>query len=146
MAVEFSAADFKCSTCRFQLYTPIANLPSSLVGLYDDSRFPGRLIVSLNQHFEDLDELPPELLNSFMADVQLVSQVVKQVTGSERVNFAILGNSVPHVHAHMIPRFPKDEKFPGKSPWNDPRPLQKLSDEKYAILVSSYQSAFKLLQ
>lgn len=61
---------------------------------------------------------------------------LKTVTGSNRINFSILGNMVSHVHAHLIPRYPELETFSGKSPWNDPRKLTSLSEEEEQDLIN----------
>lgn len=113
----------ECETCGFSLWNPIKNLSTSSLSLYDDGRFPGRCILKLNLHYEALEDIPNLLLNQYMADVKEAVNLIKQVTGSLRVNIAILGNTVPHVHAHLIPRYPENEQYPGKSPWNDQRLL-----------------------
>lgn len=130
-----------CSSCDFQLFNPVAQLQFSTVGLYDDARFPGRLLVVYRNHEEDFSQLPPDELVGYMQEVQLLMETLQQVTGSERVNLAVLGNAVPHVHAHLIPRYPGREAFPHKSPWNDERALTKLDKEVKAKLVSEIQSA-----
>jgi diadenosine tetraphosphate (Ap4A) HIT family hydrolase len=124
-----------CDVCGFQLWTPIAALGVSQLSLYDDSRFPGRCILMLNDHHEELDELEEELLLKFMKDIQLASKAIKLVTGSGRVNVAVLGNAVAHVHAHLIPRFPDQEPNPSQSPWNDTREKTLLQAEAKELLV-----------
>lgn len=111
-----------CSTCGFALWIPIASLEVSDVGLYNDARFPGRLLVSLREHHDHLDEVPDTESAAFLRDVRLCSAVLRRSLGALRVNFAILGNQEPHVHAHLIPRNPRDEPLPSHAPWQDPRP------------------------
>lgn len=107
-----------CSACGFSLWNPLAELTASTVGLYDDARFPGRVIVSLHEHYDHLDALPVDSLNAFMADVCATSAAVRQLNGVERTNIAVLGNKVAHVHAHVIPRR-ADEPNYGVSPWEN---------------------------
>lgn len=114
-----------CSQCDFSLWLPIETLSISSWGLYNDARFPGRGILSLSEHFEHLHEVPSEILNAFMGDVQTASRSMMKLPLVTRVNVAILGNTVAHVHAHLIPRYP-GEASPGKSPWDDPRPKGEL--------------------
>ena len=118
-----------CSTCGFELWLPISKLEVSTAGLYDDARFPGRTIVSLNEHQEHLEDLSSELLLQFMMDVQDTVWAIKAATSVERVNVAILGNAVSHVHAHLIPRYPEVEAKPQNSPWDDPRIKEKMDTE-----------------
>lgn len=98
------------------------DLRVSHVGLYDDARFPGRCLLALRDHHEDVTEIDTGVLQDFMLDLRDLTRAVKRVTGAPRVNVAVLGNAVPHVHWHAVPRLPDRESFPSQSPWNDPRP------------------------
>lgn len=110
-----------CPRCGFELWIPVGQLRVSHAGLYDDNRFPGRALLALNSHEEDLSALNADVLMAFMADLRDLSRAVKHVTRAARVNVAVLGNAVPHLHWHVIPRRPESEPLPGRSPWNDPR-------------------------
>jgi diadenosine tetraphosphate (Ap4A) HIT family hydrolase len=109
----------------------------SNVGFYDDSRFPGRLILSLEEHFEHIEDVPEDLANLFMRDIQQLARDMRTALTVDRVNVAILGNQEPHVHAHLIPRSPSAEPLPNKSPWNDPRPKNQLPENERLELISS---------
>lgn len=117
----------ECQDCNFVLWQPISQLRVSQLGLYSDSRFPGRAILNLGKHYEFLEDVPALLLKKFMLDAQDAMKAIKNATGAERVNFAILGNAVPHVHAHLIPRIPENETHPNKAPWEDTREKGELS-------------------
>lgn len=116
-----------CQQCGFELWEPIAQSQCTSLGLYSDDRFPGRCILSLNEHRDSLESLPMDTMVSFLRDAQIAMKAIRQATNATRVNIAILGNREPHLHAHLIPRFPKNEQFPDCSPWNDLRPKRKLS-------------------
>jgi diadenosine tetraphosphate (Ap4A) HIT family hydrolase len=131
----------RCSICGFELWIVVGRLTVSSVGLYDDGRFPGRLLVSLGPHHEHLEEVPEALVNSFISDIQSAARVLRKVTGVERVNVAILGNQDPHVHAHLIPRSPLHEPIPHRSPWEDPRPRQQLAAADRTRLVHELRRA-----
>lgn len=134
-----------CPTCKFELWNPIGALHVSQVGLYDDARFPGRLIVSLNAHFDHLDDLPADLVLRFMTDVQLVSQVLRDTLQIDRVNLAILGNQERHIHAHLVPRLRIAEPLPDKAPWEDPRPRQPLHPADRASLMNDLAQCLEAL-
>lgn len=107
-----SSTEACCDSCGFALFIPVFTLSVSTLGLYDDSRSPGRCLLSLSEHYEYLDEMPASLLTELMKDIHRASQAIKDVTGSRRVNVAVLGNTEPHVHAHLIPRYSGEEQFP----------------------------------
>lgn len=130
-----------CSTCGFSLWIPVAALSVSRVGLYDDARFPGRLIVSLNEHFEHYDEAEPQVLSAFMSDLQYASRVLRKTFNVDRVNIAVLGNKDPHVHAHVIPRRVTDDNY-GVSPWESVAAHSKLPPADRTIVVELLKQGF----
>ncbi|SIL99567.1 Uncharacterised protein [Mycobacteroides abscessus subsp. abscessus] len=111
-----------CGFCGFSVWLPIAQLSAADVGLYDDGRFPGRLLVSAREHHDHLDQMPADELGLFMADIQRACRALRSLSGVRRVNVAVLGNREPHVHAHLIPRRP-GEMNAKSAPWDgaDPR-------------------------
>lgn len=112
--------------------------------MYDDGRFPGRLIVSLNKHFDSVSEVPPKLFAKFMREVQGVSEVQLRALGADRVNLAILGNQEPHVHCHLIPRYFRVEPRPDRAPWEDPRPRSTMSAAGYSEVERSLRTSIKM--
>lgn len=118
-----------CPQCAFELWTPLAHAGPVLVGLYDDGRFPGRLIVSLVDHYDHLEDVPPAEVGPFMTNVQNAVRAQRSALDVTRVNVAVLGNQVSHVHAHLVPRRSTDAR-PMSAPWEDPRPRQQL-DERH---------------
>lgn len=125
-----------CAACGFTLWRPLMGLSVSTVGLYDDARFPGRCLLTLHEHFDDLCALPAPLLAAFMDDLRAVSTAVQRATRAPKVNYAVLGNQERHVHWHVVPRQPEREPRPHHSPWDDPRPLQPLDDAENLRLES----------
>lgn len=136
--------DIPCG-CGFMLWNPITKSELSSLGLYDDARFPGRCILRLNAHYDSLEDLSADVLMSFMRDVQRSISAIRAATGAARVNVAILGNRDPHVHAHLIPRFPDEERFPDCSPWNDLRQKVNLSAESRTALMDSILQSLNTL-
>jgi diadenosine tetraphosphate (Ap4A) HIT family hydrolase len=134
------AAGQACASCGFTLFNPVRMMSVSKWGVYDDARFPGRSILMLDNHYDDFTDIATKETAAFMEDIKSAMSIIKEVTGCERVNVAILGNAVPHVHAHLIPRFPSREEFPNKSPWNDKRPQSQLLENQLTKLIQQLQS------
>lgn len=124
-----------CGACGFELWHPIADLRVADLALYSDHRFPGRAILSLRDHYDGLQELPDDLALDFHRDVRDSIGAILRATGASRVNFAVLGNSVAHVHGHLIPRYPAEELLPESSPWDDPRPRGSLGRDRVDSLI-----------
>ena len=52
-----------------------------------------------------------EDMANFMEDVQRVARALHKVTGAVKINYEIHGNSMPHLHVHLFPRY-IDDDFP----------------------------------
>jgi diadenosine tetraphosphate (Ap4A) HIT family hydrolase len=80
--------------------------------IVDDANYPGFCRVIWREHVREMSELSREdrlLLNEAVYQVELA---VREVMGPLKVNVASLGNVVPHLHWHIIPRYADDAHFP----------------------------------
>ena len=130
---------YVCRVCDFDVWHPVAQLSVSVLGLYDDSRWPYRSILVLKNHHEHLDELDLDLANRFFLDLSIAGRAIREESRSLRVNYAILGNEVAHVHAHLIPRGAGPEMVPNRPPWEDPRPVGSLGIERLTECIAGMQ-------
>lgn len=111
---------YQCSVCGFSVWRPIVAFDSSTLGLYDDHRFPGRCLLVLRRHVEQLETLDGPALTTFMQEATRSGEAIKGATGAERMNYAVLGNAEPHLHVHIVPRMHHGDPIPGRSPWQHP--------------------------
>jgi diadenosine tetraphosphate (Ap4A) HIT family hydrolase len=82
------------------------------VVLVDDTNYPGFCRIIWRDHVKEITDLN-ELDRMLMMDVMWqVEQVVRDVMQPEKINLASLGNMVPHLHWHVIPRYTDDAHFP----------------------------------
>jgi diadenosine tetraphosphate (Ap4A) HIT family hydrolase len=49
-----------------------------------------------------------------MTEVKRCAKALKKVTCAVKMNYEIHGNTVPHLHVHLYPRY-IDDPFPGKA-------------------------------
>ncbi len=56
----------------------------------------------------DLNALGAAARAAFLLDVARLGDAVLAVTGALRINYAILGNLEPALHAHVIPRYAEE--------------------------------------
>lgn len=78
----------------------------------DDANYPGFCRVILNAHVKEMTDLSPAERQRLMAVVFAVEVAVKEVAQPDKINLASLGNVVPHLHWHVIPRWADDVNFP----------------------------------
>jgi diadenosine tetraphosphate (Ap4A) HIT family hydrolase len=86
----------------------------------DDADYPGFCRVILNAHVREMTDQPAPDRCRLMDVVFTVEAVVREVLAPTKINLASLGNVVPHLHWHVIPRFADDRHFPDAI-WAPPR-------------------------
>ena len=78
----------------------------------DDASYPGFCRVIWHDHVREMSDLAREDRLLVNEAVFLVEQAVREVMQPLKVNVASLGNVVPHLHWHVIPRYADDAHFP----------------------------------
>jgi diadenosine tetraphosphate (Ap4A) HIT family hydrolase len=78
----------------------------------DDPDYPGFCRVILNRHAAEMTDLLESDQHALFSVVLAVEAAVRAVMRPDKINLASLGNVVPHVHWHVIPRFRDDRHFP----------------------------------
>lgn len=65
------------------------------------------------RHVNDLTDLTPAERRGFLDEVLRVSRAMQQHYQPRKMNYEVLGNGVPHVHAHITARFAQGDIQPG---------------------------------
>jgi len=94
----------------------------------------GHSLVIPKNHYEKLQEIPPEENAELFETVRNVLSKVDKLTNATLIalhNGKDSGQEVPHVHIHLIPRSKQDSAGPVHSMFKD-RP--KLSDKEFVDL------------
>jgi diadenosine tetraphosphate (Ap4A) HIT family hydrolase len=78
--------------------------------------------------------LTTEEAAAFWSDVHTVAGLVEQVFAPCHMNYQLLGNVVPHLHVHVVPRY-----------LDDPAPGKPLAWEPKAITESELNGQLELL-
>ena len=86
--------------------------------LVNEPDLPGFCRVIWNHHVAEMTDLSSGEREHLMALVFAVEEAIRHVMHPDKVNIASLGNMVPHIHWHVIPRYQDDVYFPG-SAWSD---------------------------
>ena len=86
----------------------IADLGLSRAYLHDDQFFPGWTVVLFKRHAIELFLMAPTERIQLMEEVNLIAKVVAQIYEARKINYELLGNQLPHIHWHVIPRLADD--------------------------------------
>ena len=106
--------------------------------LVNDPDLPGFCRVIWNRHVSEMTDLSYGEREHLMTLVFAVEEAVRHVMHPDKVNIAALGNMVPHIHWHVIPRYKDDAFFPG-SAWS-----QRIQESDLSKLVERKQLADEL--
>lgn len=66
---------------------------------------PGYCLLLADPVVASLNELGDAGRTGFLGDMARLGDAILQVTSAERINYRILGNSEPELHAHVFPRY-----------------------------------------
>jgi diadenosine tetraphosphate (Ap4A) HIT family hydrolase len=82
------------------------------VVLADEPNYPGFCRVITHEHVKEMTDLAGATQVYLMQVVFTVEKVMRDTLQPDKINLASLGNQVPHVHWHIIPRYYSDPHFP----------------------------------
>lgn len=77
-----------------------------------EAHYSGYCRVVWTAHVAEMSDLTPAAQRHLMNVVLATETAVRTLMQPAKVNLASLGNLVPHLHWHVIPRFSDDRHFP----------------------------------
>lgn len=80
--------------------------------LVTDADYPAFCRVIWHAHEREMTDLANDERDRLMRVVFAVEDVLRGLLTPHKINLASLGNQVPHLHWHVIPRFADDAHFP----------------------------------
>ncbi|MCW5942160.1 MAG: hypothetical protein KIS66_08000 [Fimbriimonadaceae bacterium] len=83
----------------------VARMRSGWLVMGDRQILPGYCLLLPDPVVGHLNELKGEARADFLADMALAGDALIRVTGAVRINYEMLGNLEPALHAHLIPRY-----------------------------------------
>jgi len=90
------------------------------VVLVDEAGYPGFCRVIWRQHVKEMTDLGEADRAHVMRIAFAVEAALRELMRPDKINLASLGNVVPHLHWHVIPRFADDPAFPAPI-WATPK-------------------------
>jgi diadenosine tetraphosphate (Ap4A) HIT family hydrolase len=110
-----------CTLCKAELKPEEGQLiwqgDDCRIILVNDPDLPGFCRVIWNRHIAEMTDLTYGEREHLMTLVFAVEEAIRQVMHPDKMNIAALGNMVPHIHWHLIPRYKDDAFYPG-SAWS----------------------------
>ena len=77
------------------------------------------------RHVAEPTELSPTEATAYWLEVVRVARALETYLQPVKTNYNVLGNSLPHMHTHVIPRYADDPRpgWPFPFPEDDPEPI-----------------------
>jgi diadenosine tetraphosphate (Ap4A) HIT family hydrolase len=128
--------------CRWDddLYLRIIELKHSRVVLNRDQFFPGYTLLFTRTHVTELFHLEQEVRAELIEEVSRVAQALQSVFQPDKINYELLGNMVPHMHWHLVPRFVTDPLWP-RPIWVETHGEVLLAADEYSLRIEQIRKA-----
>ena len=109
-----------CPYCRNTTDQVIWSDGVTRVMYIDDAPFVGWCRVIWHAHAMELTDLDEVERSRLMPTVFAVETGLRKLLSPAKINLASMGTAMPHVHWHIVPRFPDDTHFPDPV-WSTPK-------------------------
>jgi len=86
----------------------IAELGSTWITAGIKASLPGYACVVSKRHVVEPFELPPAEMTAFWEEAMVAARALHELLRPAKLNYEIHGNSLPHLHLHLFPRFAGD--------------------------------------
>src|SRR5262249_44121657 len=97
----------------------VARTTTGYVNLGDVQYHEGYTVFSAKWCVNELHELPGDERDAYLREMAAVAEAVFRAFQPRKLNYELLGNGVPHLHWHLIPRHAHDPSPIGPV-WEDP--------------------------
>jgi diadenosine tetraphosphate (Ap4A) HIT family hydrolase len=117
----------------------VADLPFSRLFLAKNQYVLGYCVLMCRKHVIEPHELTAEERAKYFGDLALVGKGLQAAFKADKMNYNILGNVIPHLHVHLLPRY-----FTDSAP---NRPIDPgLKGHEVYLSASEYAERIKLIQ
>ncbi len=86
----------------------LADFPSCWVTAAPVAPLPGYVVVVSKRHVVEPFQLTPVERLAFWEDTMAAAQALADLLRPVKMNYEVHGNTIPHLHMHIYPRFPGD--------------------------------------
>ena len=131
-----------CRACRGE-WPPadafIADCGPTKAYLHQDQFFAGWTVLVLKRHVTELYDLERDERGAMMDAVSDVARALATVYAAVKMNYALLGNQLPHIHWHLIPRM-ADDPILREPVWTHPHTPRALSPAEQRTRIDALRA------
>lgn len=100
------------------------------------------IVVFRSRHAAGLTELAEGEAADYWRDIQDVGRMIEHVFGPCHMNYLLMGNMVPHLHVHVVPRYLDDSSPERPLPWDS----REVPADEYSRQFQELQEASAALE
>jgi len=134
----------ECRACRGD-WPPaaahIADCGPAAAYLHSDQFFPGWTLLVLKRHATELWQLDPNERHALIDGVAELARVLAVVYEAQKLNYELLGNELPHIHWHLVPRR-ADDPAPRRPVWTYAHEPRVLAPEEQRARIAAIRAAW----
>lgn len=120
----------------------IADLGLTTAYLHDDQFFSGWTLLVFKRHAMELFQLAAAERCQMIEEVSRVAETLAQVFEATKMNYELLGNQLPHIHWHIIPRLATDPA-PLEPVWRITRQPRRLHGVELKEQIARIQTSLR---
>lgn len=124
----------------------VATLSVSTLFLEKIQTYRGHCVLLFDPyHATRIDELTADDWAALAGDIRAAQLALMTAFRPDHINVASLGQVVPHLHWHIVPRYVDDPRWGGPIWTTAPEEMRKvyLRDEEYATLAADVRDALR---
>jgi diadenosine tetraphosphate (Ap4A) HIT family hydrolase len=131
-----------CKSLHEPTHLVFSESRTSIGKLNPDQFFRGYSFVTLKWHSEELYQLSDKDRKGFLEDMSRISRALSDAFNPDKMNYELLGNGMPHLHWHLVPRY-KTDSFWGRPIWSGPRHRKRLTRDDYVEMVAKIKDKLR---
>ncbi len=121
----------------------VGDMKAGTLYLFKDQAHKGRCVLALGSHKKELCECDEQERNDFMSDLAAASGAVKKLWGCTKLNLGSFGDTNPHLHFHIVPKYEGGFEFGGNFVITNPEPVH-LTDAEYQEMIDALKKELNI--
>ncbi|MBS0151945.1 MAG: HIT family protein [Nitrospira sp.] len=134
-----------CQACTGTWPRPdhfLIDLGLSKAYLHEDQFFPGWTVLVFHRHVTELFHLASPERVQLVEEVNRVACALSEIYQAKKINYELLGNQLPHIHWHVIPRL-RNDPAPLEPVWRVPHAPILLTGSTLQYTIDRIRSALQ---
>lgn len=123
------------------LMVPVCEVDGFPLYLNRNQAHRGRVILACDEHIPQIPDMSPQKASAFFGAVYKVTAVLRRIYEPDQINIGMYGDTVTHVHCHIVPKYQGEEDWNGVFQMN-PQPPVVLSDNEVNRAVERLHREF----